>query len=120
MGTRKTLTRVPELLLRWLIDSGASGHVLPEDFVRNNREHVVDHIRPTEHGCAFETANGLVKPDECVDAWVKQLRKKLEFIIVKACQSFCRWASLSSSRGYLFTGFRKRTLIWRTIRPGGG
>ena len=70
MGTRKTLTKVPELLLRWLIDSGASEHVLPEAFVRYNREHFVDHIRPTELGCAFETANGLVRPEECVDVWV--------------------------------------------------
>ena len=76
--------------------------MLPEAFVRYNREHFVDHIRPTEQGCAFETANGLVKPEECVDVWVQQLRKRLEFIIMKDCPKLLSMGKLVLEQGLAF------------------
>ena len=38
----KTFNRVPQIVLRWLVDSGASQHVLPSDFVNNNSEHCIN------------------------------------------------------------------------------
>ena len=36
MQSTKAHHYVPEILLRWLIDSGASKHVLPQDYVKKN------------------------------------------------------------------------------------
>ena len=80
MSSERKFSQIPEILLRWMLDSGASAHVISEE---DACKHLGGHIRPYKCGYAFETANGAVSPDKCVTAWVQQLRKKAEFVILK-------------------------------------
>ena len=81
----KTLNHVPDILLRWLVDSGASQHVIPSGFVNKNRGQFAESFCPIDNGSAFETANGLVKPEGEVMAWVRQLDRKLKFVMMPDC-----------------------------------
>ena len=68
MRSIRTRSHVPGILLRWLVDSGASHHVLPHDQVSENCGQCMDHVRPFTYGFAFETCNGFVTPEKRVTA----------------------------------------------------
>ena len=83
MQLDRKVNHIPEIVLRWLVDPGASQHILPQKHVSRNRGMFEKHIKPFTHGFAFETANGLVTPEGHVTAWVQQLREKAEFVVMK-------------------------------------
>ena len=76
MQLDRKVNHIPEIVLRWLVDSGASQHILPQKYMSSNREMFEGHVKPFTHGLAFETANGQVIPEGAVTAWVRQLREK--------------------------------------------
>ena len=101
MHSPKNHNVVPEVLLRWLIDSGASRHILPENVVRNNCGLLAGGVRPYE-GRAFSTANGFVTPESSVMLWVRQLRATTECVIMKNCLPVLSLGALVNEQRYEF------------------
>ena len=102
MQSQWKISHVPEIVLRWLEDSGASQHVLPKSYISKNRRKFADHLQPFTHGYAFERANGFVTPESCVTAWIQHLREKTEFVVMKDSPAILSLGRLVREHDYEF------------------